>query len=473
MLSRKSEDTPVSWPELLNRQHAAALALVAMGVWLHAADALLVATMLPALVADIGGEWLVAWTVALYEVGSVLAGISSGLLAVRYGIRGPMAASSFVFAAGCVISAAAPSMPVVLFGRLLQGLGGGGLVALSFVATGILFPRRLVARVMAVVSTFWGVSAFLGPLVGAWFVTHATWRFGFGFFAVQAIGLGVWVISRPGSLRARNRLVADRGVPWAGLSLVTAGVLAVAAAGIVDDLPSTLACLALGFGCLAGFLVLDRVRGIDRLLPLAAFDVRSRVGSALIMVLAFSVATIALGTYGPLLLTRVHGASVLVAGYVLALESVGWSLAAVAVSGAPERYDARLIAVGMAMVAASTAGLAFAVPGGPVWLVGVFAVVAGAGFGTAWTFVLRRATSRTPAGERERVAAAFPTAQRFGYALGAAVIGIVANDAGMAVADSASEARVVAGWVFAACLPFTLAGLAAMARFVTAPPDGD
>ncbi len=469
----KFDERPVSWRELLNRDHAATLALVSMGVWLHAADSLLVATMMPALVADIGGAPLVAWTVALYEVGSIVAGISSGLLAVRHGIRAPMAAASMLFAAGCVLSGAAPSMPLVLLGRLLQGFGGGGLVALSFVAAGLMFPRRLVARVMAVVSTLWGVSAFLGPLVGALFVTHANWRWGFGFFAVQAIALGAWIVSRPDRPSETDAASAARGMPWPGLLLVGVGVVWVAAAGITGGAAATFACLVAGFGCLAGFLVFDYRRGPDRLLPLAAFDGRTRAGSALLMVMMFSIATIALGTYGPLLLTRVHGASVLVAGYVLALESVGWSVAAVAVSGAPERLDARLAAAGMSVVAVSTVGLAFAMPQGPVWLVTVFAVMAGAGFGMAWTFVLRRATSHVPRGERERIAAAFPTAQRLGYALGAAMIGIVANGAGMADADTAGEARVVARWVFMACAPFALAGLAAAFRFATAPPDGE
>ena len=61
----------VAWRELLTRQYAASLVLVCAGVWLHAADSLIVATMLPAIVDEIGGRKLVSWTVSLYEIGSI------------------------------------------------------------------------------------------------------------------------------------------------------------------------------------------------------------------------------------------------------------------------------------------------------------------------------------------------------------------------------------------------------------------
>jgi MFS family permease len=88
--------------------------------------------MLPAIVADIGGAAYVSWTVSIYEVGSVVAGAASALMSIRYGLRRPMAAAACVFALGCAASALSPSMQGVLVGRALQGLGGGGLVALGF-----------------------------------------------------------------------------------------------------------------------------------------------------------------------------------------------------------------------------------------------------------------------------------------------------------------------------------------------------
>ena len=50
-----------------------------------------------------------------------------------------------LFGAGCVLSAISPTMPLLLAGRALQGLGGGGLVSMGFVAVGVIFPRRYTA----------------------------------------------------------------------------------------------------------------------------------------------------------------------------------------------------------------------------------------------------------------------------------------------------------------------------------------
>ena len=461
----KLKDGPVGWGEILTRRHAPALVLVCTGVWLHAADGLLVATMLPAMVAEIGGVALVAWTIALYEVGSIVAGASCGLLAARHGVRRPMAVAALLFAVGCAVSALAPAMWVVLVGRLLQGLGGGGLMALGFVGVGTLFPRRLVARVMAVISTLWGVSAFLGPLVGGLFVDLGTWRGGFWFFALQALAVALWVGVGPG-LEAPAGGGAGGRLPIRRLALLTLGVVLVAYGGIEVAPARTAAFVLAGIACLIGFLALDSRGGVGRLLPRRPFGLATPAGAALATVLCFAGATIAISAYGPLLITALHGASALTAGYVVACSSIGWTIAAVLVSGAAERHDPKLIALGLTLVTASILGFAYAVPNGPVWLIAVVALVEGMGLGTAWTFILRRATALAPADETGRVAAAVPTVQRLGYALGAAYVGIVANAAGFADAANRAETARVATIIFAASLPVALLGLVVMGRFV-------
>ena len=465
-----ADRTRVAWAELLTGSHAPALVLVCLGVWLHAADSLVVATMMPAMIADVGGAALVGWTVALYEIGSIVAGAASGLMALRFGIRIPMAAAAVVFAAGCAISAGAPSMPVVLLGRLLQGLGGGGLMALSFVAVSLLFPIRLIPRVMAAVSTLWGMSAFLGPLIGGVFVEVATWRAGFWFFALQAVGLSLWIAVGIRVPVATRRADGAARLPIVRLLVLSFGVVAVAYAGIeIDPLRTPLGVLAGGL-CFLAFLRLDAAAAADRLLPHAPFDLKTPQGSALLMILCFSTATIAILVYGPLLVTRLHETSALVAGYIVALSSIGWSVMAVLVSGAPDRHDPAYIATGMAVVAASIVGFAYSVPAGPLWLIAVCAVAEGAGFGMAWTFILRRATALAPRAETERVSAAIPTVQRLGYAVGAAYVGIVANAAGFADTPGRDGAAPVAVAVFLSGLPIVALGLVAMARFVRFRP---
>ncbi len=471
-MSNDTGTSSVSWREVLTRQHGPALILVCMGVWLHAAESLLVATMMPAIVADIGGAEQVAWTIALYEIGTIVAGAAGGLLALRHGIRLPMGTAALAYAAGSAIAALAPSMEVLLLGRVLQGLGGGGLMALSFIAVGVLFPKRLTARVMAAITTLWGVSSLFGPLIGGLFVELSSWRNGFWFFTLQALVLALWIGV---GVRLKERPVDERGgqrLPIRRLLFLASGIMLIAYAGIDIQVIRTSALIFAGLVCLCIFLWLDGRGEDNRLLPRRPFSLTAPASAALTMILCFAAATVAIVAYGPLLMTSLHGISALSAGYIIAAASVSWTLAAVIVSGAGEQHDSKCIATGMLLISASIVGFCYAIPYGPVWLIVVFAIVQGVGFGLAWTFTLRQATSLVAADDKARIAGALPTAQRLGYALGAAVIGVVANAAGFADAVDRADTERAGMIIFASCLPIAALGLFAMFRFVSAKrPD--
>ncbi|WP_298921134.1 MFS transporter [uncultured Roseobacter sp.] len=459
----------VSWREFLSSDYTPALALVCLAVWLHAADSLIVATMLPSIVVEIGGAGLVGWSVSLYEIASVVAGAASALLTMRYGLRAPMCVSALAFGLGCLLSALAPTMPILLAGRVFQGMGGGGLVAMAFVAVGVIFPRRYTARAMAAVSTFWGVSAFLGPLIGGFFVEFATWRWGFAFFGGQAVALAIWIALRPD--HAPSEAPANTTIPWRRLALLCLAVLLVSYGGVEVSLVRTSIFVLIGIACLAIFLRFDHQAQDDRLLPVRPLDPRKPTGSALLMIMSLSIATIAITAFGPLLVVAIHNVSALTAGYIVACSSIGWTVLAVLVSGSPERLDRLMIMMGMVLVVTSIAGFLYAVPSGPVWLIAVFAAMEGAGFGIAWTFILRRTTALSALDEVQRISGAIPTVQRLGYALGAAYIGIVANAVGFASMGTADEATKIARWIFASCLPFAVFGLLAMKTLVLKRPN--
>ena len=465
--THRTEDSFVSWREFLTSTYAPSLALVCLAVWLHAADSLIVATMLPSIVAEVGGAGLVSWSVSLYEIASVVAGAASALLTMRHGLRAPMSLAAALFGFGCLLSAVSPTMTLILLGRCLQGLGGGGLVAMAFVAVGAIFPRRYTARALAVVSTFWGLSAFLGPLIGGVFVEYATWRWGFGFFAVQAFALATWIALRPD--QAKLTATKTGNFPVRRLALLCLAVVLASLGGVRVQPLQTSVLVAAGLVCLVIFLRLDGRAGSNRLLPTPPFSLRDTTGAALLMILSLSVATIALSAYGPLLATGIHGISALTAGYIVACSSIGWTVAAVLISGSPERLDRQIIAAGILLVVASVAGFVHAVPNGPVWLIAVLATMEGAGFGLAWTFILRRTTSLADPREVPRISGAIPTVQRLGYALGAAYVGIVANACGFATMATPEAAAEIARWVFLACLPFGLLAVAAMVRLVRSP----
>ncbi|AXI41328.1 MFS transporter [Sulfitobacter sp. SK011] len=462
-------DEYVPWREFLTSGYTASLALVSLGVWLHAADSLVVATMLPAMIADIGGAAFVSWTVSIYEIGSIVAGAASALITMRYGLHGPMSIAAFLFGAGCAASAISPNMGLLLIGRALQGFGGGGLVAMCFVALGVLFPRRYAARALAVVSAFWGMSAFLGPLIGGLFVEYANWRLGFWFFATLAFMLSAWIALRQETATLEQGKT-DTRFPLSRLALLCFAVVLISYGGVRVEALRTSGLIGAGVLCLIWFFRRDGLAGPDRLLPHAPLDPRHATGATLLMLMMLPMATVAITAYGPLLMTVVHGTSALTAGYVVACSSIGWTLAAVSVSGSPERFDRIWIAIGMAVTTLSIAGFVYALPAGPVWLIAVCALAEGGGFGLAYTFILRRITAVAPKEDMQRITGAIPTMQRIGYALGAAYIGIIANASGFLSIQTPDDAGNVARILFLACLPLALVGLVAMLGLVRRHP---
>jgi MFS family permease len=177
------------------------------------------------------------------------------------------------------------------------------------------------------------------------------------------------------------------------------------------------------------------------------------------MVLFLCFATISFGTYGAFFMQTLYGTTPLMAGFVLALESVAWTITAVLFAGAGPKAEPWLIRGGALAIAGGLAGLTATVPFGPVEALLPWAFLQGAGFGACWSFLMRRLVESVPIEDRERATSSLPTLQRLGYALGAAVAGIVVNMTGLAADAPRDVVEAASFWVFAAFLPAAAAGV--------------
>lgn len=459
---------PVSWREIWSGRHLARFFVLCLGVWLHAADALLVATLVPSAVAEIGGADLINWTIAIYQLGSIVAGAATGLFAVRFGLRAAMVTAALVYTIGCAFSALAPDMAVLVFGRLLQGLGGGCLVALGYVAIGQLFPHRLAPRLIAVMSAVWGASAFLGPLIGGVFASLGLWRFGFWAFAGQAVLLALAALllleTRPAA-----RASAERRVPFSRLAIFSVAVLAIAAAGIEVSFETSPLLCAAGLLLLWWFFRLDGRAVVSPLFPRGALDLNRTVGAGIVMVLATAAASISFTVYGPILMKVLYGASPLTAGYMIAIDSVSWSVAAIVFSGATAVTERMVIRVGSVFMTISVIGFAIAMPYGSLLALVPFLILSGAGFGMAYAFVIRRVVAHVDPADKERASSAVPTVHWMGYAIGSAASGVIANAVGFAEGVTPSSAAAVGFWIFAAFIPLALVANVAAWRLTRLP----
>jgi MFS family permease len=453
---REMEERRAGLVRTLSAVGWAPVTVLCLGVWLHAADSLLAATVMPSAVAEIGGLAFIYWAIALYQLGSIVAGAVTATLAIRLGLRTAMAAAALIYAIGCAASALAPDIGTMLLGRLLQGVGGGWMLALSHLGITQLFPASAWPQLLALVSGVWGISALVGPLIGGVFATAGHWRGAFWAFGAQAVVLAAAApaMAAPSSMRA----TAAARLPWLRVLVLSAGVLAILGGGVQAEIGRALALAVLGLALLAVALRLDATAE-DRLLPPRPLDLRRRWGTGYVLVLSLSAATVSLTVYGPFLMETLFDATPLVAGFMIAIESVSWTIAAIAFAGAAPRLEPILIRSGAVAITAGIAGFAVVMPDGPVAALVPWAVLQGAGFGMCWAFVMRRIVESVPPAERERAASAMPTLQILGYAVGAAVSGIVANALGLATEPTLPEVARAAFWIFAAFLPLAALGV--------------
>ena len=146
-----------------------------MVLLLAALDQTIVAPALPTIGAALGDlDWL-AWVVSAYFLTSTAVTPLYGKLADLKGRRPTLYGAVAIFMLGSVVCAIAPSMPVLIAGRALQGLGGGGLVSLVQTIIGDVVPPQHRARYMIHISTVWAVASIGGPLAGGVFAEHLHW----------------------------------------------------------------------------------------------------------------------------------------------------------------------------------------------------------------------------------------------------------------------------------------------------------
>ena len=452
---------PNSWAELLAHD-LPRLVLLCVGVWLNAADSLVTATIMPSVARDIGGYAVFAWGVAGFMLGAVVATASAGRLSERLGLRAGMACSAAVYVIGCAVSALAPDIVAFLIGRLIQGVGAGWIVGLCYVAVRVSFPQELWAKMFAAIAGVWGVATVLGPLVGGLFASH--WRWAFWAFAAQAAVFG---IAAPLGLK-RDRPGPDvdgeqRGeLATAQLVALAASTLLIAVAGVLAKPLASTGLVLAGLALLGLMLRMD-ARARVQLLPRAASDLMTQTGSGYAMIFCLCASSIVFGVFGPALMQAIDGLSPLAAGYVIATESIGWTVTALVVANLQGRREAQAIRGGAVAITLGIVALALTLPHRSVAAVAVAGLLMGSGFGLMWSLASRRILASVPEAEARIGSSALPTMQVIGNIAGAAVAGVLANLLGLSQGFDARIAIHAAPWLFGAFAP--LAGLGVLAAF--------
>lgn len=449
------------WAALLRRDRAPATAILLGGILLHSMNVLLIATVLPSIVGDIGGAAQISWPTTAYVAASIVAASGAGVLVAAVGAKRAFVLGALIFAAGTLACALAPTMPQFVASRFVQGGGGGLLTATAYVLVRNVFPKALWPRAFALLAGVWGVSVLIGPLVGGAFATYGDWRDAFYALAVVACAIALFAtVAMPATgapTGPRPRL------PLGRLVMVCLAIAAVSSAAIATSTLGKVALVVVGLGLTWGMLRLDRV-ATEPMLPSDAFRFGSATGVGLWTGFLALTAFAPMQVYTPVFLQTLHGLDPLAAGYGVAVASLAWTVAALVVAGLDGRWPGRLLVAGPLAMAAGLAAMAVLMAAGALWPVLAAVAVIGTGIGVCWAFVAQRIMAGARAGEEDAAAASVATAQQAGSAFGAAVAGAVANAAGFAGVVAGGNGADAAAAMFGAGALVALAAAAMGAR---------
>jgi len=360
-----------------------------VGMLLAALDQTIVSTALKSIVEDFNGLSHYTWVVTAYLLTSTASTPLYGKISDLYGRRPVFQFAVVTFLIGSFLAGAAQNMGQLIAFRAIQGLGAGGLMALTFVIIGDLVSPRERGKYQGYFGAVWGLSAVAGPLLGGFFSDSNTifgiagWRW---IFYIN-LPFGILALILTSASLKNSSIRREHSIDYLGallmVSSVTALLIGISVFGPESGWLSskTLATLGLAFVLAVVFLMQER-RATEPILPLDLFKNHT---FSLTSALGFIIGA---GMFGaivmlPLYLQVVQGNSATMAGLKLIpfmLGIVSMSIVSGKMISKHGHYK-RFPVMGLAIMTVGIALLSTLNETTPFWQLSIYAVLIGAGLG--------------------------------------------------------------------------------------------
>ncbi|ALE03717.1 MFS transporter [Bartonella ancashensis] len=402
------------------------------GVALHATNIYAATAILPSLIKDIGGEQYYSWAATILVVSSL---ISTSIATKILGATGPRNAyiiAILTFTVGTFICSLAHNMPLFLTGRLIQGFGGGFLLSLSYSIVRIVLNPPLWPRALGVISGMWGVSALLGPAIGGLTAQYSTWRAAFWIIGFLAIVFSLMVFK---ILPKKNKmLISELPLPITQLLVLTLLIL-------VISVGSTMNAMTIIFSFITGIgllFVLAKLESSSQhpMFPHKTFSLSSEFFPVYSLILIVNIVAYGLEFYLPLFFQELHKKGPLIAAYITALISLGWTCGSLLCANATKKNIRRITICSPVLIVFNMGILLRFIPTKiadteSTFVICISLFLMGISAGIAWPHLLTRILQCAQDKDVFRASESLTSIQLLSAAVGAAVAGAITNLAGL------------------------------------------
>lgn len=437
-----------------------------MTITLVAFESLAIATVMPTVEDDLGGRALYGWVFSGFFLASLAGIVVTGILTDRRGPMVPFAAGLALFSVGLVIGGLAPSMPILVLGRLAQGFGAGAIPASAYASVARGFPSALRPRVFAIFSTAWIIPGITGPTIAAIVEEAASWHWVFLGLLPLVLVAGVIAVPALGRLaRDRDVAPADPGERRADRTRLVRVLTLVVGVGLV------LAGGTAGDPVLTTVLVLAglplAVPAFLRLVPTGTARLRAGLPAIIAVRGLLTCAFFGVDAYISLAAEEGRGGSTRLAGLALTATALLWAVGAWVQERVVARLGPRTLdRVAFVLLALGSTAMLVTALWLPAWATVPAWGLAGIGMGLGYAPLSISALGSAAPGREGHATASLQLCDTLGVSLGTGAGGAL-----IALADGRSWASSTGvALVFGLGIVTALVGLVAAGRLPTRVP---
>lgn len=404
------------------------LAAVMLAMFMSAVEATIVSTAMPSIVSELGGFSLYSWVFSAYLLMQVATVLIYGKISDLFGRKPVFVIGVSIFLIGSILCGLAHTMKWLIIFRFIQGIGAGAVMPIATTIVGDIYTKEERASIQGYLSSVWGISAVLGPVLGGIFVKYVSWVYVFW----MNIPLGILAIIGVVFFLHENIEKKKPSIDYTGSFLLVVSVSAlmlVLVEGGVHWKWTSWQVASLLTIFLVGFLlfILQERRALEPMMPLYIWKYKA-IGVSNLASLTTGMILIGVSSFLPAFVQGVMEKSPMIAGFTLTTMSIGWPIASTLAGKMVIKVGYRKITVAgsIAIIIGSIFFITLSPEKGPIWAaLGSFFV--GAGMGLTTTSFIVSIQSTVGWSLRGVATASNMFMRTLGSAVGAALLGGLLN----------------------------------------------